>query len=632
MSHAYRAKPRRRSSEASYKAAAGQAGQLGHLFEDGPGHPACADSSGGPPRSLRGKLARDLKRPLGPRNCDGKHNQFPRHPNTVQPPGGAGGRRCQDRDHLERGPRTISQEGHHKSKKGFRRLLKLSVPSTKSRRLLATSPELETTQQVCGIAALQDGVCSNSQEPGSTGRLVDLKDAYLTVPMRSPHQKYLRFLWKQELWQFRVLPFGLSTAPYTFTKLMKPVVSCLRRLGTRMILYLDDMLIMHQSRELLLEQLAAALRLLTALGFLINLKKSVLTLSNQMEFLGFHIDSTKMVISLPQPKMHSLTKLAKNMGVQATVSLRDLAQILGTMVAAHPAVLPAPLHYRCLERTKSVALRKGLPYDAQVEVSQEMKEELRWWTSKASQYNGRPIEIPQWDMIIESDASKLGWGACTQDVQTGGPWTLQEQHHSINYLELLASFLGLQTFASSKRKTAVLLRLDNVTAIAYLNKMGGPHSPTLSRLAVRIWEWCIRKEMIIHAEHLPGKENVRADWESRHISDCSDWMLDRAMFEVLDQNYGPFSMDLFASRDEPSASHLWQLETRPDGMGSGCTLSPVGRAQPLHVSPICPNSPLPQQTRGRERVSSADCTGVAEPGVVSTVAAVVGIFVFIIPK
>ena len=120
-----------------------------------------------------------------------------------------------------------------------------------------------------------------------------------------------------------------------------------------------------------------------------------------MEFLGFHIDSIKMVISLPQPKMHSLTKLAKNKAVQATVSLRDLAQILGTMMAAHPAVLPAPLHYRCLERTKSVALRKGLPYDAQVEVSQEMKEELRWWTSKASQYNGRPIEIPQWDMIIE---------------------------------------------------------------------------------------------------------------------------------------------------------------------------------------------------------------------------------------
>ena len=92
--------------------------------------------------------------------------------------------------------------------------------------------------------------------------------------MHSPHQKYLV---KQELWQFRVPPFGLSTAPYTFTKLIKPVVSCLRRLETRTILYLDDMLIMHQSRELLLEQLAAALRLLTAVGFLLNLKKSVLT-------------------------------------------------------------------------------------------------------------------------------------------------------------------------------------------------------------------------------------------------------------------------------------------------------------------------------------------------------------------
>ena len=31
--------------------------------------------------------------------------------------------------------------------------------------------------------------------------------------------------------------------------------------------------------------------------------------------LGFHIDSTKTVISLPQPKLHSFTKLAKNMAV-----------------------------------------------------------------------------------------------------------------------------------------------------------------------------------------------------------------------------------------------------------------------------------------------------------------------------
>ena len=83
-------------------------------------------------------------------------------------------------------------------------------------------------------------------------------------------------------------------------------------------------------------------------------------------------------------------------------------------------------------------------------------------------------EIPQWDIVIEFHPSKRGWGACFQETTMGGPWTVEEQELSINYLELLAAFLGLQTFASSKRKVAILLRLDNMIAMTYLNKMGSP--------------------------------------------------------------------------------------------------------------------------------------------------------------
>ena len=44
------------------------------------------------------------------------------------------------------------------------------------------------------------------------------------------------------------------------------------------------------------------------------------------------------------------------------MSVRELARLLGNMVAAHPAILPAPLHYRNVERAKSTALRQGHPY------------------------------------------------------------------------------------------------------------------------------------------------------------------------------------------------------------------------------------------------------------------------------
>ncbi len=73
--------------------------------------------------------------------------------------------------------------------------------------------------------------------------------------------------------------------------------------------------------------------------------------------------------------------------------------------------------------------------------------------------------------------------------------------------------------------------------------MGGTHSKQLSDLEVEIRKWCLARRILIHAEHPPGVENTKADWESRHMEESGDWML-----EQLNQSLGPFTVDLFASR------------------------------------------------------------------------------------
>ena len=50
---------------------------------------------------------------------------------------------------------------------------------------------------------------------------IDLKDAYFTVPVWKNHQTFLRFVWKETMYEFACLPFSLSSAPRVFTKLMK---------------------------------------------------------------------------------------------------------------------------------------------------------------------------------------------------------------------------------------------------------------------------------------------------------------------------------------------------------------------------------------------------------------------------
>jgi hypothetical protein len=101
---------------------------------------------------------------------------------------------------------------------------------------------------------------------------IDIKDAYLNVPIWTNHQKFLRFMWQGQLWQFLCLPFGLASAPRTFTKLLKPVVAQLRKRGVRLIMYLDDILIMSISKDIAIDHTALTTNLLTSLVFVIKKK------------------------------------------------------------------------------------------------------------------------------------------------------------------------------------------------------------------------------------------------------------------------------------------------------------------------------------------------------------------------
>lgn len=72
---------------------------------------------------------------------------------------------------------------------------------------------------------------------------IDLKDAFFSVPVHKNYRKYLRFLHCGTLYEFNVLPFGLSTAPYVFTKLLKPFLSYLRSKNILCVGYIDDIFI-----------------------------------------------------------------------------------------------------------------------------------------------------------------------------------------------------------------------------------------------------------------------------------------------------------------------------------------------------------------------------------------------------
>ena len=53
-------------------------------------------------------------------------------------------------------------------------------------------------------------------------------------------------------------------------------------------------------------------------------------------------------------------------------------------------------------------------------LNEESKAELEWWIEMLNWWNGRPILPLTPDLVIETDASLVGWGAATGEMSTGG--------------------------------------------------------------------------------------------------------------------------------------------------------------------------------------------------------------------
>lgn len=140
---------------------------------------------------------------------------------------------------------------------------------------------------------------------------IDLKESYLLVPINTSHRKYLRFQFEdinsQVLtYEFNAMPYGLSSAPRTFTKIMKEVVSHLRYRGFKSVIYLDDILCIGDSFDDCLRNVTETLRLLNCLGFIVNNDKSCLHPQQCCKFLGFMYNSVDMTISLPLQKRNNI--------------------------------------------------------------------------------------------------------------------------------------------------------------------------------------------------------------------------------------------------------------------------------------------------------------------------------------
>ena len=184
------------------------------------------------------------------------------------------------------------------------------------------------------MTALKD--VSQLIQPGDWAVCLDLRDAYFHVPVHTRHRRFLQFIWKGQTYRYTALPFGLSTSPFCFTKVTRPIVQYLRSQGVRVVFYLDDVLLLAQTRRGAQENRRRIVHLLGKLCFSLNHEKSDFVPRQSFSYLGLQWDTTFNAGSLArgQGGGDRLRSLAADLQDRRVVSARSLMTFLGEVTFA----------------------------------------------------------------------------------------------------------------------------------------------------------------------------------------------------------------------------------------------------------------------------------------------------------
>ena len=414
---------------------------------------------------------------------------------------------------------------------------------------------------------------------------LDLQDAYLQVPIHPESRRYLRFTMGGVPYQFRVLCFGLTTAPQVFTRLMAPISAILHRYGIRMLRYLDDWLILAESRTACTQARDRLLHLCEELGLQVNHRKSSLVPSQDMTYLGMQILSVRFVAKPTETRVVNLLNI-----IEEFLSSPDPPAALWRRLLGHLSSLTLLVKGGML-RMRSLQLRLRSKWnfrDDYLRIAWDplCQEDLLWWSWAIQNREGVDLSLPVPDLSFYSDASDVGWGAIIGEHQVSGVWTPSQKELSINLREMMAVQNGLLRFSSLLRGKTIALFCDNVTTVAYLRRSGGTRSQVLFLKAREILLWIESMQITILPQFIQGSLNTRADLLSRpNLVIGSEWTLHQEVVQDLLHQW-PAIIDLFATSLTARLPVFFAPAWEPKAAGVDAFLQPWDNLQAYAFPPI----------------------------------------------
>ena len=378
---------------------------------------------------------------------------------------------------------------------------------------------------------------------------IDLKDAYFHIPIHPASRKFLRITMGNQVFQFKALPFGISSAPWLFTKIFKQIAVILRSRNVYIHQYLDDWLNKQWSKEQSLLDRQRTLELCLQAGCIINWDKSDLEPTQHFDFVGVHFDLEEDLVRPSQDKLHRVQEKAKSFIHNKFVPAQEWESLLGLLNQLEAYVPWGKIHIRPIQYNLHALFRPQVDqHFIPVPVWFQTLKAIQWWINQDNFFKGCPIHPVPYQYRICTDASLEGWGAHMDQNKVFGSWSQQEVSLHINVLELRAVRLALLHF-NLPNQSVILVSSDNSTVVAYINKQGGTRSQTLMEETYLLFNLLQSREWSLRASYLPGAKNVIADALSRRNQVIpSEWSLHPLIVKRIFKVWQTPLIDLFATK------------------------------------------------------------------------------------
>ena len=350
---------------------------------------------------------------------------------------------------------------------------------------------------------------------------IDLQSAYRSIPISPNNYRYMGLSWlfdgeTEKSFMFDAkLPFGSRKACQIFTSITNAIARMLKRKGVTVVPYLDDILIISNSKIQNWLDLDTTVNLFVSLGFDINWDK-LCPPTQELTFLGVEINTVRRVLTLPNSKLTELRLLIVSWLKKKRASKKELLSLAGKLNWACRVILGGRTFLRRVIDL-SMPLRAK---NHRTWLNAEARKDLYWWHVALECFHGFtkfPSDIKPPHETFYTDSCKVAGGGIYRSDWFHSNFSADYPQYAnahINVQELLTVLIAAERWGHTWAGTHVRVLCDNAASVFALNK-GTSHSPMLMEIVRKLFWLSIKYNFRLSASHVRGVHNQIADMLSR---------------------------------------------------------------------------------------------------------------------